>query len=116
MYLRLAFWTLSIAYTSVLLSRGPGSSSPRIMISAALLGALLGFALGGMFVRYTQASLSAVFIASSAEPAFPLENRNSVPNSRSFKASDWSEPTQNRSNPCNPKSVTPRLSTGLLRA
>jgi hypothetical protein len=39
-----------MAYTSVLLSRGPGSSSPSIMISAALLGALLGFALGGMFV------------------------------------------------------------------
>ena len=50
MYLRLAFWTLSMAYTSVLLSRGTGGS-PGTMLTAALLGAVLGFSLGGMFVN-----------------------------------------------------------------
>jgi hypothetical protein len=51
MYLRLAFWTLAMAYTSVLMSRGTGSASPSTLLTAALLGALLGFSLGGMFVN-----------------------------------------------------------------
>jgi uncharacterized membrane protein len=51
MYVRLAFWTVSMAYTSVLLSRGTGGSSPGVMITAALLGAAIGFGLGGMFVN-----------------------------------------------------------------
>jgi hypothetical protein len=50
MYVRLAFWTLAMAYTSVLLSRGTGGSSPSTVYTAALLGAVLGFSLGGMFV------------------------------------------------------------------
>lgn len=50
MYLRLAFWTLSLAYTSALFSRGTSGSSPGIMLTAAVLGAILGFSLGGMFV------------------------------------------------------------------
>ncbi|MBZ5651939.1 MAG: hypothetical protein LAO18_15810 [Acidobacteriia bacterium] len=51
MYLRLGFWTLAMAYTSVLLSQGTSGSSPSTMITAALLGAILGFSLGGMFVN-----------------------------------------------------------------
>ena len=51
MYLRLAFWTLSIAYTSALFSRATSGASPGIMLSAAGLGAMPGFSLGGMFVR-----------------------------------------------------------------
>jgi hypothetical protein len=51
MYLRLAFWTLAMAYSSVLLSRGTGGASPSTMITAALLGAVFGFSLGGMFVN-----------------------------------------------------------------
>ncbi len=50
MYLRLAFWTLSMAYTSALFSRGTSDASPGIMLTAAGLGAILGFSLGGMFV------------------------------------------------------------------
>jgi hypothetical protein len=50
MYLRLAFWTVAMSYTSVLLSRGNGGSSPNVMLTAAVLGAALGFGLGGMFV------------------------------------------------------------------
>lgn len=50
MYLRLAFWTLSMAYTSALFSRATSGASPGIMLSAAGLGAILGFSLGGMFV------------------------------------------------------------------
>ena len=50
MYLRLAFWTLAMAYTSVLLSRGTAASSPSTMVTAAVLGAAIGFSLGGMFV------------------------------------------------------------------
>jgi hypothetical protein len=51
MYVRLAFWTLAMAYISVLLSRGTGGSSPSIMFTASLLGAVIGFGLGGMFVN-----------------------------------------------------------------
>jgi hypothetical protein len=47
----LAFWTLAMAYTSVLLIRGTGDSSPGTMVTAALLGAVLGFSLGGIFIN-----------------------------------------------------------------
>ena len=50
MYIRLAFWTLSLAYTSALFSRSIPGSSSGIMLTAALFGAILGFSLGGMFV------------------------------------------------------------------
>ena len=51
MYLRLAFWTLSLAYTSALFSRTAPGSSPGTMLAAALLGAVLGFSLGGMLIN-----------------------------------------------------------------
>jgi hypothetical protein len=55
MRMRLAFWTVAMAYTSVLLSRTTAGFSPSIMFTAALLGAAIGFYLGGMFVnRHTR--------------------------------------------------------------
>jgi Na+/glutamate symporter len=51
MYVRLAFWTVSMAYTSLLFAHGQAGSSPNIMFTAALFGAVLGFALGGMFAN-----------------------------------------------------------------
>jgi small-conductance mechanosensitive channel len=51
MYLRLVFWTMAIAYTSALFSRGANGSSPSIMLTAAVLGAAIGFALGNVFVN-----------------------------------------------------------------
>jgi hypothetical protein len=51
MYVRLAFWTLSLAYTAALFSRTAPGSSPGTMLGAALLGAALGFSLGGMLIN-----------------------------------------------------------------
>ena len=51
MYIRLAFWTLSLAYTAVLFSHSTPGSSPGIMVTAALLGAIFGFSLGGMLIN-----------------------------------------------------------------
>jgi hypothetical protein len=51
MYVRLAFWTLSLAYTSALFSRTLPGSSPGIVLTAALLGAIFGFSLGGMLIN-----------------------------------------------------------------
>jgi hypothetical protein len=51
MYVRLAFWTLSLAYTAALFSRTTPESSPGTMLAAALLGAILGFSLGGMLIN-----------------------------------------------------------------
>jgi len=54
MYLRLAFWTLAMSYVSFLFARfdlGNGSPSPGVMLTAAFLGALVGFALAGMFAK-----------------------------------------------------------------
>jgi predicted MFS family arabinose efflux permease len=51
MYIRLAFWTLSLAYTAVLFSNSTRGSSPGIMVTAALLGAVFGFGLGGMLIN-----------------------------------------------------------------
>ena len=51
MYIRLAFWTLSLAYTAALFSRSLPGSSPGIMLTAALFGAILGFSLGGMLIN-----------------------------------------------------------------
>jgi len=50
MYLRLVFWTVGMAYTAVLFARGNGGSSLSDM-STAFLGAVMGFALGGMFAN-----------------------------------------------------------------
>jgi hypothetical protein len=51
MYIRLAFWTLSLAYTSALFSRTIPGSSPGILLTAALFGAVFGFSLGGMLIN-----------------------------------------------------------------
>jgi hypothetical protein len=51
MYMRLAFWTVALAYTSVLLSRTTNGFSPGTMLAAAVLGAVMGFCLGGMFAN-----------------------------------------------------------------
>lgn len=51
MYLRLAFWTISMAYTAFLLARGTSNSSLSVGFSAVLLGAAIGFGLGAMFIN-----------------------------------------------------------------
>jgi hypothetical protein len=54
MYLRLAFWTTSMSYISSLFSHFSlfsGHSSPGDMVTAAFLGALLGFVLWYMFAN-----------------------------------------------------------------
>ncbi len=54
MYLRLAFWTASMAYVFSLFSHFSlfsRHSSPGDMLTAAFLGALLGFALWYMFAN-----------------------------------------------------------------
>ena len=51
MYVRLAFWTLSLAYTAALFSRTAPGSSAGTMVAAAVLGAALGFSLGGMLIN-----------------------------------------------------------------
>jgi hypothetical protein len=51
MYIRLAFWTAAMAYTAFLLARGNGNVSLVIMLTAAVLGAAIGFGLGGMFIN-----------------------------------------------------------------
>jgi hypothetical protein len=45
MYVRLAFWTLSLAYTAALFS------ATSTTLTAALLGAMLGFGFGGMLIN-----------------------------------------------------------------
>ena len=54
MYLRLAFWTGSMAYIALLFAhftRDNGHSSLGVMPTAAFFGALLGFALWCMFTN-----------------------------------------------------------------
>ena len=53
MYLRLAFWTGAMAYISFFarFDLGTGRSSPGVMLTAAFFGAMLGFALAGIFVN-----------------------------------------------------------------
>ena len=54
MYLRLAFWTSSMAYISSLFSHFSlfsGHSSPGDILTAAFLGALLGLVLWYMFAN-----------------------------------------------------------------
>ena len=50
MYIRLAFWSLSLAYTSAIVSGSIHASSPGIMLTAAFFGAVTGFSLGGIFI------------------------------------------------------------------
>jgi membrane associated rhomboid family serine protease len=52
MYLRLAFWTGTMAYISFLFARfdiGSRPASPSVMFTAALFGAITGLALAAMF-------------------------------------------------------------------
>jgi small-conductance mechanosensitive channel len=42
---------MAMAYTSALFSHGTNGSSPSIMLTAAVLGAAIGFALGNVFVN-----------------------------------------------------------------
>jgi len=57
MYLRLVFWTMSIAYTALLFAHfgatvyRNGQASPGVLLTAVFLGGLMGFALGGLFVN-----------------------------------------------------------------
>jgi hypothetical protein len=51
MYLRLAFWTGAGAYTAFIFARGNGGSTYSVMFTAAFLGAVLGFSLGGIFAN-----------------------------------------------------------------
>ena len=51
MYLRLAFWTLSLAYTSALLARTIPGSSPGIVLTAALFGAVFGLSFGALLIN-----------------------------------------------------------------
>ena len=51
MYLRLAFWTVALAYTAFLFARGNGGSPPSVMFTAAFLGAMMGFGLGSVFAN-----------------------------------------------------------------
>ena len=51
MYVRLAFWTLSLAYTAALFSRSIPGSATSTTLTAALLGAMLGFGFGGMLIN-----------------------------------------------------------------
>jgi hypothetical protein len=51
MYVRLAFWTLSLAYIAALFSRSTHGASSGTILTAALFGAVLGFSLGGMLVN-----------------------------------------------------------------
>jgi hypothetical protein len=53
-YLRLGFWTGSMAYIAFLFAHfasDNGHSSPGVTPTAAFFGALLGFALGCLFVN-----------------------------------------------------------------
>ena len=50
-YVRLAFWTLSLAYLAALLSHGTPDSSPGTVLTAVVFGAILGFSLGGMLIN-----------------------------------------------------------------
>ena len=51
MYLRLAFWTVALAYTAFLFARGNGGSPLSVMFTAAFLRAMMGFGLGSVFAN-----------------------------------------------------------------
>lgn len=51
MYVRLAFWTLSLAYLAALFSHSNPTSSPGTVLTAAVFGAILGFSFGGMLIN-----------------------------------------------------------------
>jgi hypothetical protein len=54
MYLRLAFWSGTMAYISFLFARfdiGTGPSSPGVVLTATFFGAIAGLALAGMFAN-----------------------------------------------------------------
>jgi len=51
MYLRLGFWTVTLAYTAFLLARGNGGYSLSVIFTAVFLGAMMGFGLGSVFLN-----------------------------------------------------------------
>jgi RsiW-degrading membrane proteinase PrsW (M82 family) len=51
MHLRLIIWPLCIAYVAFLLASAKNAPSLNVVIIAAFLGALIGFALGIMFAN-----------------------------------------------------------------
>jgi hypothetical protein len=54
MYLRLAFWTVAMAYISFLFARfdiRTRPSSPGVLLTATFFGAITGLALAGMFAN-----------------------------------------------------------------
>jgi len=51
MGVRLIFWTLCLAYVGFLLAGTKGVSSASVAVTAAFLGAMIGFALGVMFAN-----------------------------------------------------------------
>jgi RsiW-degrading membrane proteinase PrsW (M82 family) len=51
MNFRLILWTLCMAYVGFLLAGAKNASSPNVVVTAAFLGALIGFALGVMFAN-----------------------------------------------------------------
>jgi hypothetical protein len=51
MYVRLAFWTLSLAYLAALFSHSTPGSSPGTLLTAVVFGAILGFSFGGMLIN-----------------------------------------------------------------
>jgi len=52
--LRLVIWPLCMAYVAFLLATTKGATSLNMLIIAAFLGALIGFALGIMFANRAQ--------------------------------------------------------------
>ena len=51
MNLRLILWTVGMAYATFLLARGNGASSFGVRFTAPLLGAAIGYGLGGLFAK-----------------------------------------------------------------
>lgn len=51
MNLRLILWIVGMAYAAFLLARGNGASSFGAMFTAPFLGAVIGYGLGGLFVK-----------------------------------------------------------------
>ena len=68
MYFRLSFWTVATAYISFLLASfelGTGLSSPGVMLTVALFGAIEGLALASIAGRVKRKTLlrGSAFIA-----------------------------------------------------
>ena len=71
MSFRLILWTLCMAYVGFLLAGTKSASSLNVVIIAAFLGALIGFALGIMFANraHRKAHLSQSQVPSTGSPS-----------------------------------------------